>query len=77
VRPKAACDLKVAMIFGKKPGPRGTGEREGERERYRRFGAAKETQERAERHAKCRVYVLEPRGKPSGNPPARAGEMVV
>jgi len=28
---KAACDLKVALMFGKKPEPQGTGDREGER----------------------------------------------
>ena len=47
------------MIFGKKPVLRGAGDREGERERDRGVGSARETQESAERRKECRVYVLE------------------
>ena len=56
---KAACNLKVALIFGKKPVPRGAGEREGERERNRETGIAREMQEMCDKHITCRVCVLE------------------
>jgi len=56
----------AAMIFGKKPEPRGAGDREGERGKVQRPATHGWPDE---------AYVLEkkPRGKPSGNPACQGG----
>ena len=62
------CDLKATMIFGKKPKPRGEGDREGEREKEAAPGGSRARRafwKEAMRETEWEI------------PPARAGEMVV
>ena len=72
-------DLKVALIFGKKPVPRGGGEREGERERDRFAGSAKGKKQGMRHEAHEKPSERFGKGlwrKPRADPPARAGEVV-